>query len=139
MLNSKKLRDILGQRNMTQKQLAELSGIAPAEICAYLKGRNPSISRIHLIADALEVDVDDISIVIDPEERIAKSLERIDNVAGQLEESQDDDSIKLNALKIDALSDAHAKIYEKISPSKKVKNESNNFALPSRRSRGVSE
>lgn len=53
-----RLGDILKERDMTQKELKELTGLRPAAISEIVNNQRRSINRDHLerIADALEID-----------------------------------------------------------------------------------
>lgn len=56
------LRFLRKRKNLTQKELAELSGVSCNSIINYENGRrtDPPISQVLKIANALEVDLDDI-------------------------------------------------------------------------------
>ncbi len=62
-----KLDKVLAERNKTQKELAELTGIRPAAISELYNNQRKSINKEHLekIADALEIE--DIRELIDIE------------------------------------------------------------------------
>lgn len=57
--------DRLAERNMTQKELAEITGIRPAAISELCNNQRTSINRDHLtkIAEALEIE--DVRQLID--------------------------------------------------------------------------
>lgn len=58
MIWSEKVKRLLEERDMNQKQLSEKSGITEASVCRYLKGdRKPRIDIIVNFAEALGVDV----------------------------------------------------------------------------------
>lgn len=53
---TKRVKSILEEKKITQKQLAQLSGIAEASICRYLRGDSePRLDIIARIAKALDV------------------------------------------------------------------------------------
>ena len=53
---TKRVKSILEEKKITQKQLAQLSGIAEASICRYLRGDSePRLDIIAKIANALDV------------------------------------------------------------------------------------
>lgn len=55
---ARNLKKTMQERNMTQTELAELTGIGKSSISQYLSGKNePSNKRIEKIADALECSV----------------------------------------------------------------------------------
>ena len=55
------IRNILKKKNMTQKDLAEATGIARQQIQRYCTGKNlPNPKRLKEIADALEVSIMDL-------------------------------------------------------------------------------
>lgn len=52
------LKSIMEQKNISQKELAEKSGIAKSSVCRYLNGtRKPRIDVLKNFADALSVDI----------------------------------------------------------------------------------
>lgn len=57
-----KLKQIIKSKNLTYRQLAELSGVPAATINRICTGKhdNPKIDTIKKIADALEVTVNDL-------------------------------------------------------------------------------
>ena len=57
-----KLKQIITSKNLTYRQLAELSGVPAATINRICTGKhdNPKIDTIKKIADALEVTVNDL-------------------------------------------------------------------------------
>ena len=53
---TKRVKSILEEKKITQKQLSQLSGIAEASICRYLRGDSePRLDIIARIANALDV------------------------------------------------------------------------------------
>ena len=56
------LKHILHDRWMTQKELAELSGVSPEHISGLITGRrsNPSVELTKKLADALGMTVDEL-------------------------------------------------------------------------------
>jgi transcriptional regulator with XRE-family HTH domain len=54
------IRQLREQKGITQKKLAELSGITPAYLCDLEKGgkRNPSIDVLMRLANSLGVSID---------------------------------------------------------------------------------
>ena len=63
-----KVKELLGERNITQKKLAQISGIRESTISDIVRGTRTVINFEHLskIAEALEID--NISQLIDFEE-----------------------------------------------------------------------
>ena len=56
---SEKVRTLMNQKGMNQKELSEKSGITESSVCRYLKGeRTPRIDIIINFAKALDVNVD---------------------------------------------------------------------------------
>ena len=56
-----RIKEILEERNLTLKQLAEMIGVDPSNLSSSLKNTaNPSISRLQKIAEALQVDIADL-------------------------------------------------------------------------------
>lgn len=56
---SKKLKQCRSDKNLTQRQVAEMSGLTPATISAYEKGvKNPSFESAVLLANTLDVSLD---------------------------------------------------------------------------------
>ena len=56
---SKKLKQCRSDKNLTQRQVAEMSGVTPATISAYEKGvKNPSFESAVLLANTLDVSLD---------------------------------------------------------------------------------
>ena len=52
-----KVKELMNQQNITQKELAELSGITEASVSRYLSGeRTPRIDIVINFAKALKVD-----------------------------------------------------------------------------------
>lgn len=55
------LNTFLASRNMSQRELARISGITQAQICAICAGKqSPSVKTLERIAEALEVDITDL-------------------------------------------------------------------------------
>ena len=53
------LKDLMEEKGITQRELAEKSGIANSSVCRYLSGdRKPRIDVLRNFANALSVDVD---------------------------------------------------------------------------------
>lgn len=56
---SKKLKQCRSDKHLTQRQVAEMSGLTPATISAYEKGvKNPSFESAVLLANTLDVSLD---------------------------------------------------------------------------------
>lgn len=56
---AERLRGLLWHRKITQKELADLSGLTPAAVSHYVNGKQcPNSSALILIADALKVSTD---------------------------------------------------------------------------------
>ena len=78
---SEKVKKMMSDRNMNQKELSEKSGITRASICRYLQGkRRPRIDVVVNFAKALGVELeellDDNENVLSPMEAIKLSLSR---------------------------------------------------------------
>lgn len=59
---SSNLSSMLFEANMSQKELAEASGLSEAAVSQYLTGqRTPDLRAINNIAYALDCDIDDIA------------------------------------------------------------------------------
>ena len=52
-----KLKEILAERNITQKQLVEMTGLRPAAISELVNNQRTSITKVHItkICEALEI------------------------------------------------------------------------------------
>lgn len=59
-----KLDEVLKDRNMSQKELAELTGIRPAAISELYNNQRKSINREHIEKIAAALDISDISELI---------------------------------------------------------------------------
>ena len=58
---SRKIERLMTNRRMTQRDLAELSGIAEATISSYAKGASmPSAKNIQLLARAFKISIDEL-------------------------------------------------------------------------------
>jgi transcriptional regulator with XRE-family HTH domain len=60
-----RLLDILDQRNMTQKQLADKAGITQAAVSRFSKNNRYEITHLFAIARALSVSIEDLFEVED--------------------------------------------------------------------------
>jgi len=81
---SEKVRDLMKQQGMNQKQLSEKSGITEPSVCRYLKGeRKPRLDIIVNFAKALEVDVDFLldedTPILTPYQSIERAIARNGN------------------------------------------------------------
>lgn len=60
-LNRMKLQILMAKREMNASDLAKAGNLSNSSLCKYIKGTlNPSIKQIGKIANALEVDVEQI-------------------------------------------------------------------------------
>ncbi len=78
---SEKVKRMMADRNMNQKELSEKSGITRASICRYLQGkRRPRIDVVVNFAKALGVEpeelLDENEVVLSPMEAIKMCLAR---------------------------------------------------------------
>ena len=72
---SEKVKRMLADRNMNQKELSEKSGITRASISRYLKGnRRPRIDVVINFAKALGVEPEEL---LDEDEKVISSMEAI--------------------------------------------------------------
>ena len=76
-----KVKDLMEQQGLNQKQLSEKSGITEPSVCRYLKGeRKPRLDIIVNFAKALEVDVeyllDDDTPILTPYQSIERAIAR---------------------------------------------------------------
>lgn len=72
---SDKVKKMMSDRNMNQKELSEKSGITRASICRYLQGkRRPRIDVVVNFAKALGVEPEDL---LDEDEKVMSSMEAI--------------------------------------------------------------
>lgn len=58
-----KLKEILTERNITQKQLVEMTGLRPAAVSELVNNQRTSITKMHItkICEALEINrIDEI-------------------------------------------------------------------------------
>lgn len=60
-----KVKDILEQRNITQLQLAEMTGIRAAGISDICRNQQKAINRDHIVKIAEALNVEDISEIIE--------------------------------------------------------------------------
>jgi len=60
-----KVKDILEQRNITQLQLAEMTGIRAAGISDICRNQQKAINRDHIIRIAKALNIEDISEIIE--------------------------------------------------------------------------
>ncbi|MCR5095526.1 MAG: helix-turn-helix domain-containing protein [Erysipelotrichaceae bacterium] len=73
---SEKVKNLLNEKGMNQKDLSKKSGITEASVCRYLKGdRRPRIDVIVNFAEALGVEVD---FLLDEEQHIMTPFESIE-------------------------------------------------------------
>jgi len=66
------LDEVLKRRGLTQKELAEMTGIRPAAISELYNNQRKSINREHIekIANALDIDdINEILTLVDDEKR----------------------------------------------------------------------
>ena len=56
-----RIKDLLKERNMTQKDLAQRIGVSAVTLNRYLTG-NPSVSSLEKIAGALDVDISELFV-----------------------------------------------------------------------------
>lgn len=91
---SRKLRMLMIQRNMNQKQLCGLTGISPSGISQYLSGTTgiPKITTLKRIADALDTSVEFLKSEIEepdvnPDGSPAKKM-RVEDAAKRLGKSE---------------------------------------------------
>lgn len=72
---SEKVKRMLADRNMNQKELSEKSGITRASISRYLKGnRRPRIDVVINFAKALGVELEEL---LDEDEKVISPMEAI--------------------------------------------------------------
>ena len=72
---SEKVKRMLADRNMNQKELSEKSGITRASISRYLKGnRRPRIDVVINVAKALGVEPEEL---LDEDEKVISPMEAI--------------------------------------------------------------
>lgn len=72
---SEKVKKMMSDRNMNQKDLSEKSGITRASICRYLQGkRRPRIDVVVNFAKALGVEPEDL---LDEDEKVMSPMEAI--------------------------------------------------------------
>lgn len=72
---SDKVKKMMSDRNMNQKELSEKSGITRASICRYLQGkRRPRIDVVVNFAKALGVEPEDL---LDEDEKVMSPMEAI--------------------------------------------------------------
>jgi len=72
---SEKVKKMMSDRNMNQKELSEKSGITRASICRYLKGkRRPRIDVVVNFAKAFGVEPE---ILLDEDEKVMSPMEAI--------------------------------------------------------------
>lgn len=57
-----RLRDILTQKGMTNKALADKMGVSPQHIAGILSGRSLSLNTLMKVADALEIEFGDLFV-----------------------------------------------------------------------------
>ena len=91
---SRKLRMLMIQRNMNQKQLCGLTGISPSGISQYLSGTTgiPKITTLKRIADALDTSVEFLKSEteepdVNPDGSPAKKM-RVEDAAKRLGKSE---------------------------------------------------
>ena len=60
-----KVKDILEQRNITQLQLAEMTGIRAAGISDICRNQQKAINRDHIVRIAKALNIEDISEIIE--------------------------------------------------------------------------
>ena len=78
---SEKVKDLMNQQGLNQKQLSKKSGITEPSVCRYLKGeRKPRLDIIVNFAKALNVDVeyllDEDVPVLTPYQSIERAIAR---------------------------------------------------------------
>lgn len=83
-----KLATLLGERSMSQRELAEAAGLTPASVSRYVNGeREPRALTIAALADALGVKPSDIIGTTD-EQELDTAIRLISRNAGRLTEAQ---------------------------------------------------
>lgn len=60
-----KVKDVLEQRNITQLQLAEMTGIRAAGISDICRNQQKAINRDHIVKIAEALNIEDISEIIE--------------------------------------------------------------------------
>ncbi|MCO0597349.1 helix-turn-helix transcriptional regulator [Peribacillus butanolivorans] len=60
-----KVKDIIEQRNITQLQLAEMTGIRAAAISDFCRNQQKAINRDHIVRIAKALNIEDISEIIE--------------------------------------------------------------------------
>lgn len=68
------LSELRGEYNLTQKELAEKTGISESAIAMYEVGeRTPSLKRAKILADFFDVSIEDIFFSHNPHDKRANS------------------------------------------------------------------
>jgi transcriptional regulator with XRE-family HTH domain len=90
MTLGEKIQLLLKASNMTQKQLAEASGLTEAAICRYIKGtRTPKSNSLTAIAKAFNVTTDELlGNIVDSPDEIDEAVRLIARNAGSLTVAQ---------------------------------------------------
>lgn len=58
-----RIKELLKERNMTQKELAQKIGVSTVSLNRYMTGKgNPSVSSLEKIAEALDVEISELFV-----------------------------------------------------------------------------
>lgn len=90
MTPGERIKKLRKEKGMTQKELAKKLGISASQIGNYENGyRNPKLSTVRKIAEALEVPVSKITGMIPEEDEAEKILSNILAIQKELEKIDD--------------------------------------------------
>ena len=126
MLDRRFVSKCLAERDMSLSEFASDMGLSHSIVSMWLsedvnKQRNPTPKNIKRIADALDLEYNEITF--DTADMAHKSLSRIERVAAELEASDEDDAVSRNAIKLDSLAGAYSKVYAKVEHAEPEKEE----------------
>ena len=60
-----KIKQLLSQKNISQREVAERMGISPQSLACRLKAEDISLSTLNGIADAMEIELNDKTVIFE--------------------------------------------------------------------------
>ena len=115
MFNVIKCQEILAERKMTQKELAERAGTTELNVKLWINGEvEPQLRSIGKLAAGLDVKPRELIVHVPYEDRIESNLDTIEQLIQRVSNAPDEETTGLAAMKLDSISQALGRIYAKI-------------------------